>query len=922
MRTLICCVAIVSAVSLGVATVSVAQSQLPLLDAVRHFQSAWGVDVSYASNTLQDRYTSWSTPVAADAESDIVYLLEGTGVSFSRQPSGTFLLQPKAVQMATLSGQVRSHQTNSPLQGVHISLLGTEEGTTSNLNGQFTLSTPLRKSAKIRISHIGYVAEEREVHLIADSVTTIQVSLSEWILEQHPLEVIATALPPDYLFTISPIPYEMDSRGSAHLRQITGLGTPDVVQNLGDIAGVYVDLNTSDIHIQGSGLGEHQFRLDESAVFEPIHLGLFGIFNPFAIEQVSVRKAGFNVEHGSYLAGIINAEHSMQSSHPIEVQVDPISFNARLTNSMEIGSKNLMMMGAFRSSIWDHWWGSLRSESVNDLLREWNRPDDFLMRASIYPLKRAFEHGYNTLLGRLQKIPTPSLPNINFNDIHAAIQLDLNDRREIGGSFYRGNSEFEGRLLSAIRDTLASRTPVSPDRHAWMNENSRLYWNQQLTDHFSWRISWRRGKYLFSHNYGGLDRQNSVHAAFQLYRYLSVETSDENEISSNDLSLSISQEHDQGLLQAGLDLSWSEHHFSIQHIFPRVLSHERRSHTSSAFLQQTWRPQPWVELTTGLRFTWLRAQNRWHIEPRSSVLFKSPYRDGYGVSLRLSSGIYYQFLNQFEIATVSPSTIVPSTRFWIPVDETLRAPYSQHYSVDLSAQLWTNWQFGFEYYYKDQRRLYRIDYPMLWSQDRDSTIINQIDSFVSNTDGFVYGASFELRSHREKADFALRYERSESKRKYTFQDGIPALFPVPWNVPQQLHTRIIVRPIPALEATIRWQGTWGRRWAFKRAYYDLLGSDIDYAASFEEYSFSDPTAEGHALAPFSQFDIGLAAIIRDRHNRKLWLRLDVLNAFDRLNPAYRYLLEQYDFETNRTILADQTSHLVGRTLTISAQLQW
>ena len=155
-----------------------------------------------------------------------------------------------------------------------------------------------------------------------------------------------------------------------------------------------------------------------------------------------------------------------------------------------------------------------------------------------------------------------------------------------------------------------------------------------------------------------------------------------------------------------------------------------------------------------------------------------------------------------------------------------------------------------------------------------------------------------------------------------FQDGIPALFPVPWNVPQQLHTRIIVRPIPALEATIRWQGTWGRRWAFKRAYYDLLGSDIDYAASFEEYSFSDPTAEGHALAPFSQFDIGLAAIIRDRHNRKLWLRLDVLNAFDRLNPAYRYLLEQYDFETNRTILADQTSHLVGRTLTISAQLQW
>ena len=172
------------------------------------------------------------------------------------------------------------------------------------------------------------------------------------------------------------------------------------------------------------------------------------------------------------------------------------------------------------------------------------------------------------------------------------------------------------------------------------------------------------------------------------------------------------------------------------------------------------------------------------------------------------------------------------------------------------------------------------------------------------------------------ANFALLYERSESKRKYAFQDGVPILLPVPWNVPQRLQTRAIVRPIPALEATIRWQATWGRRWAFKRAYYDLLGSDIDYAASFDDYSFNDPSAEGHTLAPFSQFDIGLAAIIRDRTNRRLWIRIDLLNAFDRLNPAYRYLLEQNEFGTDRTILADRTSHLIGRTLTVSAQLQW
>lgn len=922
MRTLICCVAVLSAASLGNVTVSVAQSQLPLLDAVSRFQSIWGVDISYASNTLQGRYTAWAAPIADNAESDLEYLLTGTGVVFFRQPSGTFVLEPIGRQTAILTGYVHSVQNGAPLRGAHIALVGTSEGTTSDLNGQFILSTQPRESAKVQISHVGYLTQEQEIHLFPDSVLAINVLLSEWIVPERPLEIIATPLPSDLSLVISDRPYTMDIRDATDLRQITGLGTSDVVQNLRDVAGVYVDLNTNDIHIQGSGLGEHQFKLDESTVFEPIHLGLFGIFNPFAIEQVSIRKAGFNVEHGSYLAGIIHAEHSLESNYPIEVQIDPISFNARITNHMDLGQTNLSLMGAFRSSIWNHWWSNLRSESVNDLLREWNRPDDFLMRASIYPLKSFNAQGYNTLVGRLDKIPSPSLPDINFNDIHAAVKLELDDQREFGASLYSGNSELEGKLLSASRDSMAVRREVSPDRHAWINQNMRLYWNQYLTDNFSWRISWRRGKYFFSHNYGGLDRQNSVFAAFQLYRENSVATSDENEISNNDFNLSINQVHEQGLLQAGIDLSWIQHHFSVQHVLPRVLNHERRSHTSSGYLQQMWSPRSWVELTAGLRFTWLRAQDRWHVEPRMSLLLKSSYRRGYGMSLRISTGTHYQFLNQFEIATISPSTLVPSTRLWIPVDETLRAPLSNHYSVDLSAQFLTNWQFGFEYYYKNQRRLYRIDYPMLWRQDQDSTLIDQIDEFAATTDGFVYGTSFELRKNGERIDFAFLYERSESKRKYTFRTEEAILIPVPWNVPHQLQTRIIVRPIPVLEGTLRWQSVWGRQWAFKRAYYDLLGSNIDYAASFDEYSFDDPTAEGHSLAPFSQFDIGIAAIIRNNSNRRLWVRFDLLNALDRRNPAYRYLQEQGQFGIEQTILSDRTSHLIGRTLTVSAQLQW
>lgn len=909
-------------VLIGGASVSVAQSHLNLLDAVERFQAAWGVDISYATSTLEGLRTEWTGPVATNAESDLEILLQGTKVTFTRQPTGTFVLEPPPEEISILTGIVRAQETGHPLRDAHVYLVGTSEGAISDLNGEFSLSTTPRSPARIAISHIGYHSDIREVELLADSTLLIEVWLSDWVIQGRDVEIIGTPVPPEPLLATSAYPFEMDTRGPEVLRQTAGLGTPDAVLNLDEITGVYVDLSTRELHIQGGGRGEHQFQLDGSKIFEPIHLGLFGVFNPFAIRQITVRKAGFDPVHGSYLAGVINAEHSIDATKTIEVQVDPISFNGRIASRIELSPARVSVMGAFRSSVWNRWWNNFRSESIDQLLRDWNRPDAFLMRASIYPLKRINEFWYNRLIDRLQTVPAPLLPDITFNDLHAATKLELTSKKEAGFSWYQGNSALEGRLISAATD---STKKVPPDRHAWKNQSMRIYWKQDLTDHFSWRTSWRRGNYALSHDYGGLDRQNSVHTAFDIYQYNVIETSDQNSLLKHDLGLSIDYSIPQLHVRAGWDLSWSNHRFSIQHVFPRVLEHERKSRTSSGYVQQTWSPWPWTELTTGFRLTWIKTQDRFHLEPRAAVLFKSPYTGGYGVSLRLATGVYYQFLNQFEIATISPSTIVPSTRFWLPVDETNRAPLAYHYSADLSAQLWTYWQFGFEYYYKDQRRLYRIDYPMLWRRETVASPITAINEFVTNTHGFAFGTAAELIRKGDKFDLELRYEYSGSKREYTFLNDEPVLLPVPWNIPRQFHTKIVVRPIPLLEGTVRWRGAWGRKWGFQQTYYDLLGSDIYYKdrPTFDGYSFTNPTAPGHELAPFSQLDVAMAAIIRDRAgNSILQLRLDVLNAFDRANPAHRYLRQQSVFEDENRRLTDEMSYLLRRTFTISAQLQW
>ena len=78
-----------------------------------------------------------------------------------------------------------------------------------------------------------------------------------------------------------------------------------VIKQVASAPGVRFNNLTSDTHLQGSGAGEHQFRLDGVPIFLPQRaIGILGPFSPFALESIKIHKSGFGVEEGSYLAGV------------------------------------------------------------------------------------------------------------------------------------------------------------------------------------------------------------------------------------------------------------------------------------------------------------------------------------------------------------------------------------------------------------------------------------------------------------------------------------------------------------------------------------------------------------------------------------------------------------------------------------------
>jgi hypothetical protein len=287
--------------------------------------------------------------------------------------------------------------------------------------------------------------------------------------------------------------------------------------------------------------------------------------------------------------------------------------------------------------------------------------------------------------------------------------------------------------------------------------------------------------------------------------------------------------------------------------------------------------------------------------------------------MRGAGGLYYQFLNQFDISTISPSTLFPSIRFWMPVDETVNPPKAYHAALDIALQPFQNWIFRAEGYHKEQLRLLRIDYPSLWrkpGEDLEDIPITTQDGFIETAKGYAQGGALMLEYAGSAIRSSIRYEYNIAEREYAFRDSV-RMKPVPWSEPQRLELSLDWTPHPRFIATARWRGGWGRIWGYRRAYYDYLATDIAQGLTFDGIDFRHP--DEHELPAFHQLDLGVA-YTQPIGPTAIQMRVDLLNATDELNVADRSLIEA---ETAEGVdLLTQNRYLLPRTLSLSFRLKW
>ena len=864
---------------------------MSLEEALEQFVEATGLALSYDPRLVRDRRTFCA--LSDETAEDLLHcILQESRLDFYRLSSGTFVITERAERpprYGYVSGSVFDLKSGAPLPDAHVQLVEAGSGVLTNRSGQFIFPSMLPGEYAMRISHVGY--------------QTWWDTL--WVRPERQSHAMAAMRP----MTIFSEPVVVDARSD----RLSGrLGRSSVVRGVAGadfrpfadqpylradaLPGVRLNDVTADVHIQGADAGAHELRLDGVPVFLPrATLGLIGPFSSFALSNLTVEKAGFDVTRGSHAGGVILAEHAVDGRTGLDVEVDPLSANARLRAARQNGrGRSVAFMAAGRRSLWD-----LRApRTLHAMLEDWTQPDPFLAIAAT-PAQPDAAPAIPPALHE----GAPTSPELAYADFHAAARLRFNPLHTVSVSGYSGTNRLSGGMASrggGSRDqTNEVPSLVLRDDYAWENVLGQLRYDVILGGRTLLGSQFRASRYRLRHGYrsgvwplGGDDDPPAgseapatpVEDANEV-RMVAVETVLDHAVGRHLLRLGGEASHTRTafhLSSVGLAHVPEPERFASGDVLReggRPIRSQADGWRAAVFLNDNISLSQATGLEAGLRLTYAAEHEDVFAEPRVA-LYHDRSAGPFGAwGIRSAVGVYRQFLNQLDLSQYSVGSMLPTIRIWLPLDASIRPPLVYHLSQTAVLLPAVPWRIGLEAYYKYQPHslfatYLRADGVRLAGDLPDQAL------FLAPARGHGHGLSASLEWSQEDVQLTARYEYSHAVQQSELLFS-GRTHTVPWNEPHRLDLSADWRPVQHLSLRGRVRAIYGVAWGFRQAYYNYLGHGPS-PPIVPGFDLSTPS--DHVLPPIYQVDLGVA-FTQPTSLAAIQLRADVINLLGRRNVA-------------------------------------
>ena len=872
------------------------------LDYIITSQSA---NLVYTSRLIRGHQVTCTEPTpSTDALLDC--LLSDVPITYTRTDAGTYVLTKGAVPdpAGTVAGVVLDAETKGTLANAHVRLDGGRRGTATAATGTFTLSSVPPGRHRLVVSYVGYETVIDTIRVTAGRTVQRRIAL-----QPTPVRSGSVVVNDRRVRTSDSEPSLLRGQ-DVDGADVGAIGTPDVLRQASELLGVSRQRPLADLHVQGGAAGEHEVRLDGMTIRNPVTLRrLIGAFSPLALGSLRVHKAGFGVEHGSALSGILAATHSLgrTTDRHVTARVDPFSANGRARVDLPMpGPRPATVGAAARTSLW----GLYPNPTLNQLLLDWNAVDPLLVA-------RQFD-----VDGPLHFIPQAQNSDVQFSDMHAATRVPLGAAHTLSASAYRGDNTIETKFFATEARQQApdsSGAMLAEDRYRWTNGAANLRYEGVLGTRTYASVQLRGSRHTLQRGYHmsyvnlsqGPASFSEATTAFS-EQVATAQPTDRNEVSEVTLDAQIdhrpSQRHH---VSGGVEVKRLSSTFYLDETLSSPLSYEGVDWQIAGYLADELTLGSATTLDAGVRWTVLPNRDAVYAEPRIRVRHQATMNGLGDVTTHLGVGLYRQFVNRFDLSSSSPTSVVPSVRFWLPVGSSHAPPKAYHATAGLTAHPTSAWTVELEGYYKHQPHLLALDYGAVQPADGVYRPLAGLSrpGAVASARGYAMGGGVAVQRDGERVDGTLRYEWSRAQRTFPSRfDG--RMEPTPWNQPHRLRATADVSLLSSLVAHLSWQGIWGRKWAFRNVYYDRLRVDDP---ALDPYQLDDPS--DHALPAHTQLGVGLSY----RYSWQgvtLQARANVSNVLDR-NNVFDWGLQPTDDGYEKT-----TRTLPGRRPTLSITVQY
>ncbi len=234
-----------------------------------------------------------------------------------------------AQQTGTIRGFIYEEETGEPVILTNVYLDGTSIGSTTDINGFFSITQIPLGDYTLMVTYLGYDTLRDPV-----SVQNAKLQSKKYFLVKSRVQIETFEVSAKKQEALTNVQISVTKATPKDIKQIPTIGaTADLAQYIQVLPGViFTGDQGGQLYIRGGSPIQNKVLLDGMTIYNPFHsIGLFSVFDTELIRSADIYTGGFGAEYGGRISSVMDITMKDGNKKRMSGNIGASTFGANVT---------------------------------------------------------------------------------------------------------------------------------------------------------------------------------------------------------------------------------------------------------------------------------------------------------------------------------------------------------------------------------------------------------------------------------------------------------------------------------------------------------------------------------------------------------------------------------------------------------------